>query len=291
MDVGIGLPTTISGVTRDQLLAWARRAEERGFSSLGTIDRIVYANDEPLIALAAAAAVTERIRLATNILIAPLRANAALMAKQVATLEHLSNGRVVLGVAVGGREDDYEASGLDFRTRGRRFDAMLAEWRRVWAGESFGTAGAIGPPLARGRPTLLIGGTADAAFARIAAHGDGWLMGGGAPEQFRDGAAKARAAWHAAGRDGEPRTMALAYFALGERAEQAARDYLLDYYAFLGDYASGIVSGAATDADAVRRTVEGFDEAGCDELMLVPCDPDPEQVDLLADALAGASLS
>src|SRR6266567_7665899 len=125
MDVGIGLPATIPGVGRDALLDWARRAEARGFSSLGTIDRIVYANYEPLIALAAAAAVTERIRLATTILIAPYRANAALVAKQAATLDHLSGGRLVLGVAVGGREDDYEVSGVDFHTRGRRLDEML----------------------------------------------------------------------------------------------------------------------------------------------------------------------
>jgi len=82
MDVGVGLPTTIRGVTRMQLLEWARRADARGFSSLGTIDRPVYGNLEPLMALAAAAAVTERIRLATNILIAPYRLNGALAAKR-----------------------------------------------------------------------------------------------------------------------------------------------------------------------------------------------------------------
>src|SRR5918997_4234009 len=128
MDVGIGLPATIAGVGRDQLLEWALRADARGFSSLGTIDRIVYGNYEPLIALAAAAAVTERIKLATTILIAPNRQDGALLAKQAASVDALSGGRLVLGVAVGGREDDYEASGADFHTRGRVFDEMLEQW-------------------------------------------------------------------------------------------------------------------------------------------------------------------
>src|SRR4051812_33555707 len=184
MDVGIGLPTTIPGVTGPQVLEWARRAEARGFSSLGTIDRLVYPNYESLIALAAAAAVTERIRLATTILIAPYRANAALVAKQAASVDRLSDGRLVLGVAVGGRQDDYTASGVDFHTRGKRCDAMLAQWEGVWAGQEFGTAGAIGPRPPRGRPTLMIGGSADVTYRRAARYGDGWVMGGGAPDQF-----------------------------------------------------------------------------------------------------------
>src|SRR3954466_3461261 len=123
MNVGIGLPSTIPGVDRESLLAWARKAEERGFSTLGTLDRIVYGNYESLIALAAAAAVTERIKLATDILIAPLRANTALLAKQAATIDHLAGAdRVVLGLAPGGRPDDYEHSGVDFSKRGGGFD-------------------------------------------------------------------------------------------------------------------------------------------------------------------------
>src|SRR5687767_2795307 len=215
MEIGIGLPATVPGVDRESLLGWARQAEERGFSSLGTIDRIVYDNYEPLIALAAAAAVTERIRLATTILIAPYRVNGVLVAKQAASVDRLSNGRLVLGVAVGGREDDYVASGADFHARGRRFDEMLQQWHDVWAGESFGTAGAVGPRPPRERPALVIGGAADAAYERAARYGDGWIMGGGAPEQFSAGAAKARTAWEAAGRAGAPRLMSLGYFALG----------------------------------------------------------------------------
>jgi alkanesulfonate monooxygenase SsuD/methylene tetrahydromethanopterin reductase-like flavin-dependent oxidoreductase (luciferase family) len=130
MDIGIGLPATIPGVEGPPMLDWARRAEDAGFSSLGTIDRIVYPNYEPLIALAAAAAVTERVRLTTAIAIVPYRFNAALVAKQAATIHHLSGGRFVLGAAVGGREDDYEASGVSMRDRGKRMDAMLADIER-----------------------------------------------------------------------------------------------------------------------------------------------------------------
>src|SRR5262245_37625801 len=99
MEVAIGLPSTIRGVEGAQVVEWARRAEAAGFSSLGTIDRIVYGNYDPLIALAAAAAVTERIRLVTSILILPLRTNTALMAKQAATVQRMSGGRLVLGLA------------------------------------------------------------------------------------------------------------------------------------------------------------------------------------------------
>ena len=82
MDVGIGLPNAVAETTGDQLTDWAKAAEDAGFSSLGTIDRIAYGNFDPMSALAAAATVTERIRLATTVMLAPLRANAAMIAKQ-----------------------------------------------------------------------------------------------------------------------------------------------------------------------------------------------------------------
>ena len=209
------------------------------------------------------------------------------MAKQAATLHHVSNGRLVVGVAVGGREDDYEASGVDFHTRGREFDAMLATWKRVWDGDSFGTAGGVGPELPQGRPGLLMGGTADVVYERAAKYGDGWIMGGGTPDVLRDGAEKARAAWRAAGREGEPRIAALAYFALGDNAQEAAQGYLRDYYAWLGEYAGMIADSAATDTGTAKAYVQGFAEAGCDELVMFPSNPDPDQVDLLADAVLG----
>ena len=152
------------GVGRAGIVDWAQRAEGVGFASLGTLDRLVYANYESLIALAAAAAVTERIELVTDILIAPLRSNTALLAKQAATIDSLSGGRLTLGLAPGGRRDDFEASGVDLSARGRLFDRQLDEITAVWRGER-----GIGPaPRPGGRPGLLIGGRADAAYQRAA---------------------------------------------------------------------------------------------------------------------------
>src|SRR5436189_5370534 len=239
MDIGIGLPNAVLGVDRRGILDWAREAESAGFASLGTIDRIAYDNYDALTTLAAAAAVTEKIRLTTDILISPLRQTAHL-AKQAATIDHLSGGRLVLGVAVGGREDDYELSEVEFHKRGAIMDRQLEELQRLW--NRAANEGDFGPRPANGkRPSLMIGGTADVAYRRAAKYADGWTLGGGTPDALREGRAKVREAWDAQGRDGEPRTMALFYFALGGQPEEDAQHSLRSYYAFLGDYADRIV--------------------------------------------------
>lgn len=283
MDAGIGLPNAVAGVDRAGIVQWATRAEEAGFSSLGTIDRIAYANYESLIALAAAAAVTERIGLVTDILIAPLRSNTALFAKQAATLDSLSGGRLTLGLAVGGREDDYQASEVDFHRRGQIFQRQLDRMTSIWKGET-----GVGPAPARpGRPGLLIGGTSDAAYRRAARYADGWTIGGGTPDAFAQGLEKLNRAWSEAGREGKPRTMALFYFSLGDDADQAARRSLGDYYAFLGDYAEQIVASAAKDAGTIKQYLSGFDAVGVDEVICFPTSTQVEQVDLLAEAVFG----
>jgi alkanesulfonate monooxygenase SsuD/methylene tetrahydromethanopterin reductase-like flavin-dependent oxidoreductase (luciferase family) len=284
MDIGIGLPNTIPGTDGKAIAEWARRAEAAGFSTLGVIDRLVYPNIEPLVALSAAAAVTERIKLTTAILIAPYRENAAVLAKQAASLQAISNGRLVLGMAVGGREDDYEAAGVSTTGRGKRFDAMLDEIGEIFAGAEKGFAGAIGPDVSATPPKVIIGGGADAAFRRAAAH-DGWIMGGGPPQTLAESRERLLAAWSAAGRDGTPYCGALAYYALGPNAAQDAERNIGGYYAWLGDYASGVVDGVAKDAETVQAYVKAFTDAGADELILFPSSADPEQVDLLAAAV------
>ena len=281
MDVAIGLPNAVPDTTGEQLVEWARRAEAREFSSLGTIDRIVYGNYEPMLALAAAAAVTERIGLCTSVLLGPLRVNAAILAKQALSLQALSNGRFTLGVALGGREDDYEISHVGMEGRGAWLDDALEQIKSIWRG------GEVGPATA-GEPGLVIGGYVDASLERAVDKADGWIAGGMPPDAFGATAKKLEASWAEAGREGAPRKMALAYFALGDDPEGDANGYLTDYYAFLGEEtASFIADSAAKDAETVRQYLDAFEAAGCDELILFPSSGDPAQVDLLADAVAG----
>jgi alkanesulfonate monooxygenase SsuD/methylene tetrahydromethanopterin reductase-like flavin-dependent oxidoreductase (luciferase family) len=287
MDITIGLPNTVGGVTRDSLLEWSRRAEARGFPGVASLDRLVYPGYEALTSLAAAAPVTERVRLTTQVLLAPWRLNAALMAKQVATVQHLSNGRMVLGIGLGAREDDYTASGITTEGRGDRLTQMIEEMLRIWEGEERGTAGGIGPPLDDvGRPQVLVGGGVDASFRRAAKLGDGWTAGGVPPEQFAQAAEAVRAAWREEGREGNPRLTALAYFGLGPTGVEDAEHDLKHYYAWLGDETASMIAGSAvTDADSVWAYAKAFEDAGCDELTFFPTSTDPQQVDLLADAI------
>jgi alkanesulfonate monooxygenase SsuD/methylene tetrahydromethanopterin reductase-like flavin-dependent oxidoreductase (luciferase family) len=285
MKIGIGLPNTVPGTEGGHMREWAVRAEAAGFSTLGTIDRLVYGNHESLIALSYAAAVTERIGLLTSILLAPLRTNTALLAKQAASVDVLSGGRLTLGLAVGDRDDDYLVSGVDHERRGEVFDRQLTDLRRYWSGEKVGFAGGIGPQPRDGRPEVVIGGRSAASFRR-AAQWNGWMMGGGAPDTFPPEIEKLDAAWAAAGREGEPRRMSLAYFALGDDPRGQARRYITDYYAFLGDEAAqGFAEGIPADAETIKGVAEAFAAAGCDELVWFPTSSDPAQVDLLADVV------
>ncbi len=280
MKVGIGLPNAVPDAGGEEIVEFARRAEAQGFSSLGTIDRIAYGNYEPLIALAAAAVVTERIGLMTSVMLGPLRLNAVQTAKQALSVNQLSGGRLTLGIGLGAREDDYEVSGIGYTDKAEKLETMLDHVEETFADERIG-------PRAAGAPQILIGGHADAAFRRAARYGQGWIAGGAPPDQYAEMATSARRAWADAGNEGEPRLGALAYFALGDDAEASARRYLTDYYAFLGaETAEMIAASAATDPDTVKRYIAAFEGAGCGELIMFPCSSDPDQADLLGAAVA-----
>jgi alkanesulfonate monooxygenase SsuD/methylene tetrahydromethanopterin reductase-like flavin-dependent oxidoreductase (luciferase family) len=160
---------------------------------------------------------------------------------------------------------------------------LLEKVRAVWDGD--GEIEAKVGPRREGSPSLILGGSVKASFERAAQFGDGWMMGGGTPEQFEQGLEQLGAAWQEQGRDGEPRKMALGYFSLGPDAERNAEEELRDYYAWLGDEVAGMIAGsAAKDADTVKGYMQAFESLGCDELVLFPTSSDPEQVGLLAEA-------
>jgi alkanesulfonate monooxygenase SsuD/methylene tetrahydromethanopterin reductase-like flavin-dependent oxidoreductase (luciferase family) len=282
VDVGIGLPSSIPGVEAGTVMDWARRGEERGFSTLGVVDRLAFMNYEPVIVLAAAGAVTERIRLTTSVLCAPLRMNHVEFAKQMATLDRLTSGRLVLGVGVGGLEDDYERSGSDFHRRGANLDALLTTSLAQWRGE---VSGVGPPPFTSGGPEVLVGGNSPAAFRRMTRFGSGWVMGGTLDDASVARLSDARSAWLASGREGVPRIVAVAYFALGSRARTTAHDFLTSYYSHRPHAAQLIAEGAVVNEEQVRKRVREFDDVGCDELIFFPSSPELAQVDLLADVL------
>jgi alkanesulfonate monooxygenase SsuD/methylene tetrahydromethanopterin reductase-like flavin-dependent oxidoreductase (luciferase family) len=278
--VGVGLPGTIPGAPPTSIPEWARRAEDGPFSSLGVLDRVKYDNLDPLTMLAAAAAVTMRIRLFTMVAIAPIR-NTVVLAKQAASVDAMSGGRVVLGLAIGARRDDYEVAGVDHRDRGERFTRQIVELRSIWEED------VIGPRPGRpGGPQLLTGGLSGEAFGRMARYADGYVHNGGPPRAFANAASKALAAWNDTGRPGKPMLVGQGDFALGDDAVEAGAAYLRDYYAFTGPFAEKIAAGNLTSPRVVIDFVRGYEEAGCDELILFPTVADLEQLDRLAEALS-----
>jgi alkanesulfonate monooxygenase SsuD/methylene tetrahydromethanopterin reductase-like flavin-dependent oxidoreductase (luciferase family) len=282
MHVGVGLPSAVPGSDGQLVIEWAKQADQGPFSHVGVLDRLVYDSYEPLTALAAAAAVTQRVRLATTIVIGLLH-NTPMLAKVAASIDALSGGRLVLGLAVGARKEDYDAAGIDFRNRGKRLSEQLATLRTLWE------EGTLGPSSARSRgPDLLIGGLSDQGFARVARYADGYVHGGGPPKAFARAADKARAAWSDAGRPGQPQLWAQGYFALGDTAlEEAGKHYLRNYYAFTGPFAEKIAAGLLTSPQTIAQFIRGYEEAGCDELVLLPTIPDIAQLHRLTDVLHG----
>jgi alkanesulfonate monooxygenase SsuD/methylene tetrahydromethanopterin reductase-like flavin-dependent oxidoreductase (luciferase family) len=283
VDISIGLPNTLAH-PGPLMIEWSRRAEERGFTSLGTIDRIVYPNYDTLTSLAVAAGATSRIGLFSGVLLAPLYPPVWL-AKAAASLDAMSGGRLTLGLGVGGRADDFEAMGRSMSERGRAMDEALDIMRRAWSGERI--AGGDFPvcpaPASADGVKVMIGGTSDAAVRRTVQYGRGWIAGGGPPDTAAPMIEKVRRAWREAGREGEPRFAALAYFGLGDEA--VSRASLRSYYGFLGDWVDAVVESALRTPQSLRDAVKAFEEAGVHELIFDPTVPDLNEVDRLADAV------
>jgi alkanesulfonate monooxygenase SsuD/methylene tetrahydromethanopterin reductase-like flavin-dependent oxidoreductase (luciferase family) len=275
MRIGIGLPAAVPGVDATLIGPWAADSERAGFTSLGVIDRLVYDNLDPLVALAAAAARTERVELLTTVLNVGYRRNPIVLAKQIASVDQLCSGRLTVGLALGGWPEDYAVSDAPLSGRGATFDATLAAMRQVWSGAVSGASGPM-PALPTGRPRVLIGGLVSASFARAAAS-----FGMSA---LTDGRTSARRAWREAGRQGPPRIVVERYFSLGDGADEIADHYLMHYYG--SDYFPDVRTDALTSRERIRDELRRLAEVGCDDVVLLPCSAELDQVGLLADAVS-----
>jgi alkanesulfonate monooxygenase SsuD/methylene tetrahydromethanopterin reductase-like flavin-dependent oxidoreductase (luciferase family) len=285
MEIGIGLPNPVPGTPGHALLEFAQSAEARGFAGLATIDRIAYPSYDSLATMAAVAGATNRIPLLTNILLAPIYPP-ALLTKTAASVDQLSAGRLTLGLAPGGRADDFALANRDFHTRGRDFDTALDFMHRAWRGEPVGDSQSpsICPtPINDRRVPILIGGASEQAIRRTVTWGAGFTAGGGQPEQAAQLFDRVRNAWTQAGKSGEPRLAALAYFSLGNDVAEESRTYLHDYYAFTGPYAEQIAESALRSPSAIREAIAAFSDIGCTELYFDATSADPDQVHRLAD--------
>lgn len=289
MRIGIGLPPHDPAA----MLDWARCIEQGPFSTIGVLDRLVYHNPDPLIALAAIAGATSRVRLQTEILLSPLR-NTGILAKETATLDRMSGGRLVLGLGVGNyrgpRWDDYHVAGIDRHTRGQRLEQQVPELRRLWSGEPFDAeTDPIGPqPAQPGGPEILIGAFHPPALSRIARLGVGFL-GAGPPKYVGYLIKEVLQHWREAGRDGAPRLVAHAYVALGnDDVLDDARSSLAHYYGYLVD-GPRVPDYMITSRDELRTAIGRYGELGIDEVICYCWGRDMGQVERISETVADVS--
>ena len=282
MDIAVGLPSHVPGAGRKDILAWARRAEQLGFAALVATDRFAWNQLEPLSVLAAAGAVTERVRLRTSVALLPNRGAPGPLAKQLASLQVLLDGRLELGVGVGDREADHRLAGSEHRGRHRRLEVMLEEMAVIWSGT--GEYDVVGPKPTADLP-ILIGGAGRNTWERVARYAAGWTFAVGSPDDFAAGAGGVREAWGRHGREGRPRLCAQRYFNLGPDRRNAAEGFLRDYFAFLGPTADYLVAATPLDEQAVTGVANAFEAAGADELAFLPVTCDLKELDRLAELM------
>jgi alkanesulfonate monooxygenase SsuD/methylene tetrahydromethanopterin reductase-like flavin-dependent oxidoreductase (luciferase family) len=289
MEIGITLPTNNPDVPGDVVLEWARRAEEAGFSTLGMGERLGYEGYDWAVALSAAAAVTTRPRLLSNIVILPARP-VGLVAKESLSIHRLSGGRLSFGVGLGGHGlEDYVLAGAPWEGRVQRYEEAFVTLRRVWAGEPLVEGfRPIGPRVGpEGPPELVVGAFAPASVRRAARHADALNVHDvvGSVEAAAALFGLMRSAWDELGREGRPRLIAGFYFSLGPGAEERVREYFFDYHDFMADPAPLLDGMTTCTLGAIKEKITAFEDIGCDLLMLTPVAGTLDQVDRAAEVL------
>lgn len=292
MEIGMTLPTMVPGFDRNGLLEWSRRIDEGPFSSLAAGERICFPNTEMMVSLAAAAAVTERVRIIPTVVVLPMH-SAVLMAKQLATLDVISQGRVSLAVGAGGREEDYQAVDASFERRLARIEAGVKRMRQTWAGEHV-VPGALRPvepyPLQGAQMEILSGSMTATSVSRAARWADG-ICGfsfGPSIEETETVFKNARQAWKEAGREKGPRLVTSCWFSLEGHERSQMDAYVHRYLGFMGEAGAKALAPLATTTSEkkLKEVIGALRDLGTDELILVPTTSEVAEVDRIADLIS-----
>ncbi len=292
MKIGMNLPIMVPGLDRDTVHAWCRAIDEGPFSSLAVGERINFPNPELTVTLSMAAAWTSRVRLLYNVLVLPMH-DEVLIAKQIATLDVLSGGRVDVAVGVGGREEDYAAVSATWdKKRLAKLERQVGRMRRIWAGEK-AVPTALRPvepfPTRAGGPEILSGSLFPLSIERAARFADGVcsFSFGASNVELEGGLNAVRNAWKAAGRETAPRFVSGTWFALGDTGRAQMDGYLERYLNFMGDAAEFMIPQAKiTDAASLRDALARARDLGIDEFVLAPTTSDVSELSRLLDVIA-----
>ena len=291
-NIGLVFVTPAPLTKPDNVVNFAKKCEQMGADSMWTIDRVAYDNLEPLTILAAAAATMRKIRLGTSVLLAGLR-HPALLAKTVATLDFISNGRLTLGVGFGSRESDFSAVEVPWEARGSRAVEGIQLMKRLWTEENVTHKGrffdvqnlTLGPrPIQKPIP-IWTGGSADIALKRAGTWANGFICGSSAIPDFPSTWEKVAQYARASGRDPkEIEKAGLTFMAVNDDHDKAVKTvegYVMRYYGRLrADVANTSLVGSPA---AVAERIEAFLSRGLDTLIIGVADPDPRQLDLFGE--------
>jgi alkanesulfonate monooxygenase SsuD/methylene tetrahydromethanopterin reductase-like flavin-dependent oxidoreductase (luciferase family) len=291
MDLSMTLPTMLPH-GRHEVVSWCRAVDEGPWTSLAVPERVTFTSHALTVQLAAAAALTERVRLWTTVVILPAH-NAVQVAKDMASVDQLSEGRLTVGIGVGGRAQDYQAIEGDYTNRWQRMDDQVATMRRIWAQDPpFAGSDPVGPPpVQAGGPPLVAGVIGPKALARAAR----WAVGVDDPSSITavDGDVLASQrqrvveAWKDAGRAEAPHFSTSLWYALGPGAKERLEEYVFEYMKIYDpSFARTMAESSVVHSPAaLREAIEVARAVGCDEFFLVPTTTDPHELDRTREAL------
>ena len=287
IEVGVALPHLVAGLDRTRFAEWCAGIDEGPFASISAGERITFQNLEGITTCAAAAVLTNRVRVLANVVVLPWH-HTPMIAKQLATIDVLCGGRLDVAVGVGGRGQDYLALGVSDSGRHERLDVGVAELRRLWSGEPAADGRPVGPsPVQPGGPQLFASAMGPKSLARAARWASG-ISGFSVladPEEMARLSRAASAAWVAAGRAERPRLITGSFVSLGEGAHETLREFAFRYLeVFSAELARSLADAMPLHTqESLAAALLAAESAGYDEFIVVPATSDPAMLSALAD--------